>query len=84
MNSTMERLLMFIGVFLSIVFLPWWLSLLVMVVLAFYFPLYIEIIFFGFIFDNLFLASNKFPYASLIATTIILVLIITIRKHIRK
>jgi hypothetical protein len=84
MNTTTVRLLLFVAVFLSIVFLPWWLSLLVMVSLAYYFPLYIEIIFFGFIFDSLFLASYKFPYVSLIATAVILVLIISIRKHIRR
>jgi hypothetical protein len=84
MNSTMERIALFIAVFLSIAFLPWWLSLVIMVALAFYYPLYIEIIFFGFIFDTLFLSSYKFPFASLIATTIILVLIVAIRKHIRR
>lgn len=84
MNTTTVRLLLFVTVFLSIIFLPWWLSLLVMVALAFYFPLYIEIIFFGFIFDSLFLSSYKFPYASLIATAVILVLILSIRRHIRK
>lgn len=84
MNSTTVRLLLFMAVFLSIVFLPWWLTLGVMAGMAFYFPLYIEIIFFGFLFDSLYLASQKFPYASLVATVVILIFIVAIRKHIRK
>lgn len=84
MNTTFVRLGLFISVFLSIVFLPWWLTLVFLVTLAIYFPLYIEIIFFGFLFDNLYLVSNKFPYVSLVLTTLVLIIILFARKHVRK
>ena len=84
MNTTVVRLLIFVSVFLSIVFLPWWLTLIYLIGLAFYFQLYLEIVFFGFIFDHLFLSSRETPYKALILTTVILAIIIFIRNQIRK
>lgn len=84
MNTTVTRLILFVLVFLSIAFLPWWLTLIFVVMLSFYFPLYLEIILFGFIFDNLFLASYKFPYVTLILTAVILITIMVLRSHIRR
>jgi len=75
---------MFAIVLLLVAFLPWWLTLIVLIGLAVYFPMYLEIIFFGFLFDNLYLASAEFPYRALLLTTIILVVISLLRKHIRK
>ncbi len=84
MNSTVERLILFVVVFLSVLYMPWWLTLVFLIILAFHFPLYLEIIFFGFLFDHLFLASQKVPYASLIITTIILIIIYFVRTNIRR
>ncbi len=84
MHTTVVRLIIFVAVFLSVVFLPWWLTLAFLLALAFYFPLYLEIIFFGFLFDHLFLASTKFPYMALTLTAVILVIISFIRMNIRK
>ena len=84
MNTTVVRLIIFISVFLSIVFLPWWLTLIYLIGLAFYFPLYLEIVFFGFLFDHLFLASKSSPYKALILTAVVLIVITFIRNQIRR
>lgn len=84
MNTTVERLLLFIVVFLSVLYMPWWLTLLFTIGLAFYYPLYLEIIFFGFIFDHLFLASRQVPYLTLGITAFILIVISFIRVNIRR
>lgn len=84
MNSTVIRLIVFVSVFLSIVFLPWWATLIYLIGLAFYFPLYLEIIFFGFLFDHLYLASKHSPYKTLVLTAVVLVVISLIRNQIRK
>lgn len=84
MNTTVERLLLFVVVFLSVLYMPWWLTLLFTICLAYYYPLYLEIIFFGFIFDNLFLASRQVPYLTLGITAFILIVISFIRVNIRR
>lgn len=84
MNSTVERILLFVLVFLSVLYMPWWLTLLFTTFLAFRYPLYLEIIFFGFLFDHLFLASQKVPYVALGITALVLIVISFIRVNVRR
>ncbi len=84
MNTTMERLVLFVAVFLSVLYLPWWLTLVFLICMSYYFPFYMEIIFFGFIFDKLFLASREVPYTALALSVVILIIVSFIRRNIRR
>ena len=54
--STMSiRILVFIAAFIVLVVLPWWVSMVVLLGLTIYFPFYLEVLFFGFLFRREFI-----------------------------
>src|SRR3990167_6497924 len=71
-NPVNVRILTFIVALIFIVILPWWLSTLMLLGLVIYFPLYFEVLFFGFIFDMLYVTEIIFPYTALTATFVVL------------
>ena len=83
MSSIFIRILIFFLTLIFVVVLPWWISTLVLIGLTIYFSLYIEVLFFGFLFDILYLVKSDFPYMSLSIATIFLLLVILVKTQIR-
>ena len=83
MNKSALRVLFFIIVLITVVTLPWWLSAILLVGLTIYFPLYIEVLFFGFLFDTLYSAGLTFPYTALTIAFIFLMIVFFIKTQIR-
>jgi len=82
-NPVNVRILTFIVALIFIVILPWWLSTLMLLGLVIYFPLYFEVLFFGFIFDMLYVTEIIFPYTALTATFVVLLAVYFIKTQIR-
>ena len=61
--------------------LPWWLSAIILIGLTIYIPLYLEVLFFGFLFDTLYSASKG--HVALISATIFILVVTFIRTRIR-
>lgn len=83
MNPIFVRILVFILTFISVVVLPWWVSAVVLAGLAIYFPLYLEVLLFGFLFDGLYTVKYSFPYIGLTTATIFLLIVMFVRTRIR-
>ena len=89
MNKILEkktvyiRALIFVGVLIVILSFPWWVSLPVCLALVIYFPLYGEVLFFGFLFDTLYWAGSSFPYPTLTVTFLILIIVHFIKSQLR-
>ncbi len=83
MNKSVLRVVLFLGVFGLVVTLPWWLSAIILVGLTIYFPLYLEVVFFGFTFDALYSAQFSFPYIAGTLALALLLLVSFVRKNIR-
>jgi len=83
MNLIFIRILIFVLTLVFVVVLPWWISVLILVGLTVYFSLFLEVLFFGFIFDVLYLVKSNFPYTGLSIATIFLLLVILIKTQIR-
>lgn len=84
MNSTIIRILTFILVFFLVSVLPWWLSAIILVGLTIYFPLYLEVLFFGFFFDALYAVRYTFPYTGLSVATVFLLVVIFVKTQVRR
>jgi hypothetical protein len=78
-GNTFFRTLIDITVFVCILVFPWWLSVIIVVSLTIYFPFYLEVLFFGFIFDTLY-GQN---HTGLIIATIFLASVMFARTRIR-
>ncbi|MEI6842965.1 MAG: hypothetical protein WCK48_00425 [bacterium] len=83
MTNIYLRMLLFIIVLVCVIILPWWLSTLILVGLTVYFSFYLEVVFFGFLFDVLYEGNFVFPYKGLILSLIFLLVVMTVRKRIR-
>ncbi|MBI4155956.1 MAG: hypothetical protein HY507_01855 [Candidatus Zambryskibacteria bacterium] len=83
MNRPMIRVASFIVVFVLVIVLPWWVSAVVLMALTIYFPFYLEILFFGFLFDTLYSAHYTFPFTALTFTVVFLITVMFIRSRIR-
>jgi len=75
------RILVFIAAFIVLVVLPWWVSMVVLLGLTIYFPFYLEVLFFGFLFDVLYPA--QFNYLGLILATILLIIVLFVKTRLR-
>jgi len=78
------RALIFIIVYVGLLVLPWWLSVIILFCLNIYFPIYWEILFFGFIIDSLYAVNYGFPYTGLTTAFILLAITVFVKTQIRK
>ena len=83
MNKSIIRTLLFVLVFILVVVLPWWFSTFILAGLTIYFPFYLEVLFFGFLFDTLYSAEYAFPYTGLTMATVFLLATMFVRTRIR-
>jgi hypothetical protein len=83
MNTAVIRVLLFIVMFVLVLMLPWWLSAILLFGLTIYFPFYLEILFFGFLFDTLYSVKLGFPYTGLTIATVFLLITMFVRTRIR-
>lgn len=83
MKTPFTRVLFFILVSVLVVILPWWLSSVVLVFFTIYFPFYLEILFFGFLFDILYSSDFSFPYRGLTIALLFLLIVSFLRTRIR-
>lgn len=74
-----QRVLLFFAMWALVLVLPWWLSVILLVGLTIFVPDYIEVIFFGFIFDTIYSSSHT----GLIVATIFLLAVLFIKPRIR-
>lgn len=80
-----QRILLFVGVYICVLILPWWLSATILVGLTIYLPLYVEVLFFGFLFDILYATkfSSSFLHFGLLIATFFLLVVMFIKTRIR-
>ena len=84
MDITLVRVIAFIFVFILVVILPWWISVVVLIGLTIYFPFYLEVVFFGFLFDALYTIQYSFPYTGLTVATGLLLVSMFVKTRVRK
>lgn len=84
MNTPLVRSIAFIFVFILVVILPWWLSVVVLIGLTVYFPFYPEVVFFGFLIDALYTIQYSFPYTGLVTATVFLLITMFVKTRVRK
>lgn len=82
-NKNLLRFLVFIYVMVTVVTAPWWISVTILIGLTIYYPLYLEALFFGFVFDTLYSSSYTFPYLGLSIAFIFLLTVYFMKTHIR-
>ena len=83
MKRPWVRVILFVLVLIGIVVLPWWLSVVILVGLTIYIPFYPEVLFFGFLFDTLYVSHYTFPYTALTIATMFLIVVMFVRTRIR-
>ncbi len=83
MKSPAMRILVFILALIGILMLPWWISTVVLIALTIYFPFYLEVLFFGFLFDILYASREHFPFFALSLAAIFLIIVSFVRSRIR-
>ncbi len=83
MHTPLVRILAFFVALMFVLLTPWWISIPLTIGLAVYFPTYLEILVFGFLFDSLYSAQYAMPYTGLLSAFVVLVVIIFIRDRIR-
>ena len=84
MNTPAIRIILFIIVYLAVTVLPWYFTVLILAGFTIYFPLYIEVLFFGFLYDMLYAQKYTFPYEGLILATVFLIVTLFVKANIRK
>lgn len=82
-STSYLRFALFWGVLIAVLVLPWWLSIFVLLVGTIYFPLYLEILFFGFLFDTLYSGFRNFPHTGLFLALLFLVLVLFAKTRVR-
>lgn len=83
MKTPVGRIIAFVLMFIAVVVLPWWLSALLLVTATIYFSLYLEVLFFGFLFDTLYSAQVHFPYNALTAGLVLFLVVSFVRTRVR-
>lgn len=74
-----QRVLLFAVVWVCVLTLPWWLSAILLSAMTIIVPIYLEALFFGFLFDTLY-SSN---HAGLISAMVLLLVVMFARTRIR-
>ncbi|MEQ1561566.1 MAG: hypothetical protein ABL899_02495 [Nitrospira sp.] len=83
MKKPYVRFLLFILMFVLVVILPWWVSVPILFGLTIYYNFYLEVIFFGFLFDLLYSVKYTFPSIGLSIAMVFLLIMIFIKTQIR-
>ncbi len=83
MKGPWIRISAFLLMFVLMLVLPWWLSILCMIALTVYLPTYIEIFVFAFMLDVLYSAKFLFPYPALSMAFVYLIINSVVRERIR-
>lgn len=83
MISTTTRISIFVITFILVVVLPWWLSTLLLFGLTVYISNYIEVVFFGFFLDSLYLVNYNFPFTGLTIATVVLLLTMFVKTQVK-
>ncbi len=83
MDKTGIRIALFFVTIGSIILLPWWFYVALLLAQVLYIRNYFEIIFFGFFIDMLYSTKYPFPYIGVLVSTIILISLMFIRTKIR-
>ena len=83
--KTWQRILLFVSMYICVLVLPWWLTVIVLAGLTIYLHLYLEVVFFGFLFDTLYATkySNTFFHFGLLSATVFLLLVMFVKTKIR-
>ncbi len=84
MQKTWMRVIADIVAGIAVVTLPWYVSMVLIVVLIVYYPLYIEALFLAFLFDILYARQLTFPYTALSLAAILVLAVSFIRPRIRR
>ncbi len=71
--------MLFAAVYVCVLTLPWWLSALVLAALTVFVLNYVEVMFFGFLFDTLY--SSR--HIGFLAATIFLIVVLFVKSRIR-
>ena len=82
MQKPVVRAILFFVMFGLVATLPWWLSAVALFALTIYFSLYLEVLFFGFMFDTLY-GARGFPHTALTLATAFLLVVTFVRVRIR-
>ena len=82
MNKT--RIIFDICIFFGIFFMPWWLSAILILASIVYFPLFVESVVLGFLFDILYRPSRTLISFSSLISLILVVLVFYIKTKVRK
>ena len=77
------RIILFFGMLVAVLALPWWLTAIFLFVLAWYFEFYLEIVFFGFLVDLLYFPKSSYFYPAMTLSLLCLLLILFIKPRIR-
>lgn len=83
MKISLFRVIVFFTVFFLVFVLPWWLTAPLLFFLVIYFDFYIEVVFFGFLIDALYLINRSLLYPALITSFVILILVSFVKTRIR-
>lgn len=83
MKIAWVRIITDICIFIGVLTLPWWLSVMLLMACIIYFPLYIEALFLAFLFDTLYATQYEFPQIGLLIATMILLITMFVRTRIR-
>ncbi len=84
MKTPAVRTILFFVMLTLVLTLPWWLSAVALFVLVVYYPLYLEAIFFGFLFDTLYSSHHNLFYPGLLAATLALLIVVFVRTQVRR
>ena len=78
------RTALFFILFILVLVLPWWISIISLAGLTIYLSFYIEVLFFGFLFDTLYSVGPFFPYTGLTIATAFLLITMFVKTRIRR
>lgn len=83
MNRPLARVLLFFIVCGAVLVLPWWISVPILIAMTVWLPFYLEVVFFGFLFDVLYAGVYHFRYTGLVSAAVLLVAVWFVRSRIR-
>ena len=84
MQKKWIRVVVDVGMGIGVVTLPWYVSAVLLIGLIVYYPLYIEGLFFAFLFDTLYAQRYVFPFTALTITTAFLLVTYFVKTRIRR
>jgi hypothetical protein len=84
MPEFLKRSIIDFLVFISILVLPWYISIIIVLGLIIYFNFYLESLFFAFMFDSIYLGHFDFPYTFVSICSIVLLVSVFIKTRIRR